>query len=75
MADLVGIIEDLKRIAERMRELRRRLPDLPDEVLELEAPYTPEMEWASALECGLADYLEPLIRCLEAALGAYPERQ
>ena len=60
---------DLRGLRERVSALRRRLPEIPDEMLEQDEPYSNEAELAVALE-GVALDLAPLIQRLEAAAAA-----
>jgi hypothetical protein len=67
------IVAGLRGLGERISALRRRLPEVPDAMLEQAAPYSPEAELAVALE-GVALDLPPLIQRLEAAAAVTPER-
>jgi hypothetical protein len=69
-AELAAGLRDLR---ERVSALRRRLPEIPDEMLEQAAPYSAEAELAVALE-GVALDLAPLIQRLEEAAAVTPER-
>jgi hypothetical protein len=73
MEEMERILDSLREVRERSAGLRRRLPDVADAMLDLEAPFTPEAELAVALE-GLALDLAPLIERLETAAAATPER-
>lgn len=64
---------DLRGLRERASALRRRLPEIPDEMLEQAEPYSAEAELAVALE-GVALDLAPLIQRLEEAAAVTPER-
>ena len=63
----------LRGLRERASALRRRLPEIPDEMLEQAEPYSAEAELAVALE-GVALDLAPLIHRLEEAAAVTPER-
>ena len=63
----------LRGLRERVSALRRRLPGIPDEMLEQAEPYSAEAELAVALE-GVALDLAPLIQRLEEAVAVTPER-
>jgi len=67
------LVVDLRGLWERASALRRRLPEIPDEMLEQAEPYSAEAELAVALE-GVALDLAPLIQRLEAAAAVTPER-
>jgi hypothetical protein len=63
----------LRGLRERVSALRRRLPEIPDEMLEQAEPYSAEAELAVALE-GVELDLAPLIQRLEEAAAVTPER-
>jgi hypothetical protein len=63
----------LRGLRERVSALRRRLPEIPDGMLEQAEPYSAEAELAVALE-GVALDLAPLIQRLEEAAAVTPER-
>jgi len=63
----------LRGLRERVSALRRRLPEIPDKMLEQAEPYSAEAELAVALE-GVELDLAPLIQRLEAAAAVTPER-
>jgi hypothetical protein len=67
------LMADLRGLRERVSALRRRLPEIPDEMLEQAEPYSAEAELTVALE-GVALDLAPLIQRLEAAAAVTPER-
>jgi hypothetical protein len=67
------LVIDLRGLRERASALRRRLPEIPDEMLEQAEPYSVEAELAVALE-GVALDLAPLIQRLEVAAAVTPER-
>ena len=63
----------LRGLRERVSALRRRLPEIPDAMLEQAEPYSAEAELAVALE-GVELDLAPLIQRLEEAAAVTPER-
>lgn len=65
------LAEDLGDFAERVRELHARLPAVPAE----EEPETEESLLRSALECVLADRLDPALRSLLEVGGVAREEQ
>jgi hypothetical protein len=67
------LVADLRGLRERVSALRRRLPEIPDQMLEQSEPYSAEAELAVALE-GVALDLAPLIQRLEEAVAVTPER-
>ncbi len=67
------IVAALRGLRERVSALRRRLPEIPDAMLEQAEPYSTEAELAVALE-GVALDLAPLIQRLEEAAAVTPER-
>jgi len=67
------VVSDLRGLRERMAALRKRLPEVTEEMTELIEPYTPEAELAVALEGAVLD-LGPWIERLEEALAVTPER-
>lgn len=67
------VVADLRDLRERVAALRKRLPEVTEEMTELIEPYTPEAELAVALEAAALD-LGPWIERLEEALAATPER-
>jgi hypothetical protein len=67
------LVVDLRALRERVSALRRRLPEIPDEMLEQAEPYSAEAELTVALE-GAALDLGPLIQRLEEAVAVTPER-
>jgi hypothetical protein len=58
------LVAALRVLRERASALRRRLPEIPDAMLEQAEPYSAEAELAVALE-GVALDLAPLIERLE----------
>jgi hypothetical protein len=62
---------ELRAFRERMSNLARRLPPMPEGDLEGEAPL--EMELLGMLECLVADDLDPAIRKLETVDELGPE--
>jgi hypothetical protein len=67
------LVADLRGLQERVSALRRRRPEIPDEMLEQAEPYSAAAELAVALE-GVALDLGPLIQRLEEATAVTPER-
>lgn len=64
---------DLARGEERLREVLRSLPEVPDDVAAHEAPYTVEAEIRATLEVVLADDLGPALRRLARVVEVTPE--
>jgi hypothetical protein len=72
---LQEIIEDLRGIGRRLRELHESLPaPSPEEGAEESAEEGEKVQLRSAIECVLLDSLGPAVRDLLAAAGRYAER-
>jgi len=64
---------DLARGEERLREVLRSVPEVPDAVASHEEPYTVEAEIRATLEVVLADDLAPALRRLSRVVEVTPE--
>lgn len=75
--DVHPIIErfvgNLKEVQKEIEELRQRLREIPDAMLDLDQPYDLEAELLAALEVVVHDDIRNAIRRLEAVAAATPE--
>ncbi len=69
-AEVLGVVQALEGLRERLRQLADAVPAPPDEMLEHEVPYDPRAELFTTLECVVNEDLGGLIDKLRSAASA-----